>query len=191
MYPNSGFLSQSSFDKRLVASSCMSVRSAVCMHELPLRGFLCNFMFRIFTQICRNFLMLNFTFTIPKCFVIKFKERITTVIHSSIFTVSLWYFIAVWATCFDYYRVIFRPSRCMGLMFRLLSSHLQDLKIYGLHVSTPIESSSGHQDIWATCFDSYRVIFRPSRCMSGSTSWGSEDDSIGVETCSPKCYNIS
>jgi len=26
--------------------------------------------------------------------------------------------------------------------------------------------------------------------MSGSTSWGPEDDSIGVETCSPYCSNI-
>jgi hypothetical protein len=27
-------------------------------------------------------------------------------------------------------------------------------------------------------------------CMSGSTSWGPEDDSKWVETCSPYCYNI-
>jgi len=66
-------------------------------------------------------------------------------------------------------------------------------------------------DTWATCFDSYRVIFRPSKntdsiykvvkCKHwGSHSaldylvnwicilWGPEDDSIRVETCSTCIY---
>ena len=61
---------------------------------------------------------------------------------------------------------------------------------YGLHVSIHIESSSGPQgvdpyiqtlaglwdpqrwEIWATCFDSYRVIFMPSRCRSIHTNVG-------------------
>jgi len=71
-------------------------------------------------------------------------------------------------------------------------------------------------DTWATCFDSYRVIFRPSKgtdpiskvvkCTVGSPVlwgshsaldylanwicilWGPEDDSIRVEICSPCIY---
>ena len=49
-------------------------------------------------------------------------------------------------------------------------------------------------DTWATCFDSYRVIFRPSNNTDtiskviGSVFLRPEDDSIGVETCSPCIY---
>ena len=49
--------------------------------------------------------------------------------------------IDTWATCFDSYRVIFRPSKNIDPMV-----YLQQ-QIHGLHVSTPIESSSGPQII--------------------------------------------
>jgi len=83
-------------------------------------------------------------------------------------------------------------------------------------LTQPFIDISATIDTRATCFDSYRVIFRPSKntdpitkevkCTVGSPKhwgshspykfldnwicilWGPEDDSEGVETCSPSIY---
>jgi len=64
--------------------------------------------------------------------------------------------IDIWATCFDSYWVIFRPSKNTDPISKVVKCNVGSRSAQFIGISTTI-------DTWATCFDSYWVILRPSK----------------------------